>query len=332
MRIAAPAVCILFVFLVSCGYVGPVVPPSPQIPAAVVDLVVTELGDQLQISFTTPARTTDNLAISKFSEIQINIGPDQHPFDLSQWADKGREYMVPLPEPSEKDVARPVPITFTASVSDWVGKDVAIAVKTAVKSNKNYSSWSNVEHVRVVSPLKPPVIAVDATANGYRLTWNEEGPNTQYRILRQGPGETAPVQIGTSSTAEYIDGGAKWDTPYKYSVIAVNGIAKSLASDVKTIQKPDIYSPAVPSGLTGLASGDTAELSWHRNSEPDLKGYYVYRSDNNGPFVRQGDLVALPTFGDRKVEHGHTYRYEVSSVDQRNNESDKSPPTEVTIP
>ena len=332
MRIAAPAVCILFVFLVNCGYVGPVVPPSPQIPAAVVDLVVTELGDQLQISFTTPARTTDNLAINKFSEIQLSIGPDQHPFDLSQWANKGRQYMVPVPAPNEKDVARPVPIKFTTSVSDWVGKDVAIAVKTAVKSNKNYSAWSNVEHLRVVPPLKPPVIAVDATAKGYRLTWNEGEPNTQYQIFRQGPGEPTPVQIGTSSTGEYIDGGTKWNIPYKYTVVAVNGNAKSLASDTKTIQKLDIYPPAVPSGLTGLASGDAAELSWHRNSESDLKGYYVYRSDNGGSFVRQGEVVTLPTFGDRKVEHGHTYRYEISAVDLSNNESDKSPPAEVTMP
>ena len=332
MRIAAPAVLILFVLLVSCGYVGPVVPPSPQIPAAVTDLVVAELGDQLQISFTTPARATDNLAIRKFSEIQLSIGPDQHPFDLSQWASKGRQYLVPAPAPNEKDVARPVPVTFTATLSDWVGKDVAIAVKTAVKSDKNYSAWSNVEHVRVVPPLKPPVIAVEATAKGYHLTWNEEGPNTQYQILRQGPGETAPIQIGTSSTPEYTDGGSKWNTPYTYSVVAVNGIAKSIASDAKAIQKLDKYPPAVPSGLTGLASGDAAELSWHRNSESDLKGYYVYRSDNGGPFVRQGEIVTLPTFGDRKVEHGHVYRYEVSALDLSNNESDKSPAAEVTMP
>jgi fibronectin type 3 domain-containing protein len=41
--------------------------------------------------------------------------------------------------------------------------------------------------------------------------------------------------------------------------------------------------------------------------------------------------VALPAYSDRKVEHGKTYRYEISSVDKKSNESDKSASAEVVF-
>jgi fibronectin type 3 domain-containing protein len=37
----------------------------------------------------------------------------------------------------------------------------------------------------------------------------------------------------------------------------------------------------------------------------------------------------LPTYSDRNVQHGKTYRYAVSAVDQKNNESAKSMVAEV---
>ena len=74
------------------------------------------------------------------------------------------------------------------------------------------------------------------------------------------------------------------------------------------------------------------EVSWQRSPEPDLKGYYVYRSVNGGAFERQADLLTVPAFSDRTVEHGKSYRYQVSALDQKNNESARSPVAEVTFP
>ena len=323
----------LALILGGCGYVGPVVPPSPQIPQAITDLAVSEVGSELQISFTTPARTTDNLAIDHFSEVELNIGPEVRPFDIAQWAGGAKQYSIPVPPATEKGIAQPARISYTVSAADWVGKDVAMGVRTAVKRNKgDFSAWSNFEHMTVIAPLKPPVITVTPTAQGYRLTWNAEGPGMRYEIFRQGPGETASVQIGISEKPEYVDGTAKWDTPYTYSVAALRGTAQSLASNQETVNQHDIYPPSVPSGLTGLATANSIELSWQRSPESDLKGYYIYRSVNGGPITREGGLVALPTLSDRAVQHGATYRYEVSAIDQNNNESAKSPAVTVAFP
>jgi fibronectin type 3 domain-containing protein len=83
--------------------------------------------------------------------------------------------------------------------------------------------------------------------------------------------------------------------------------------------------------VTALAGPDSVEVSWQRSPEADTQGYYVYRSMNGGSLERQGALVTLPAYSDRKVEHGKTYRYAVSAVDKKNNESDKSAPAEAAF-
>ena len=55
------------------------------------------------------------------------------------------------------------------------------------------------------------------------------------------------------------------------------------------------------------------------------------RSVDGGPFERIGDLVSLPAFSDKDVQHGKSYSYEVSAIDVRDNESARSSPAEVTF-
>jgi fibronectin type 3 domain-containing protein len=309
-----------------------VVPPSPQIPNPVTDLQVTESGSDLIVTFTTPARTVDNLAISRFSVIDLRIGPEAQLMDLNRWAESAQEFDVPLPPENEKDVARPIPVKYTFPAAEWSGQHIAVAVRTAVKNDKNYSNWSNIERMEVVPPLAAPTLAVAPTPQGYRLRWNGEGPGVSYRVFRQGAAEEAPVQVGTSDKPEYVDTSAQWDTPYTYSVVAVKGAAESPVSNKLAVNEHDKYPPAVPEGLTALATGGSIELSWLRNAEPDLKGYLLYRSANGGPFESLRAITNLPAYTDLKVEHGVTYRYEVSAIDRANNESAKSEPVEVRFP
>jgi hypothetical protein len=42
-------------------------------------------------------------------------------------------------------------------------------------------------------------------------------------------------------------------------------------------------------------------------------------------------MLTVPTFSDHQVEHGKTYRYEISAIDQKNNESAKSAAAQVAF-
>lgn len=333
MRLAA-CTALFCVVLCGCGYVGPVVPPSPEIPAQILDLRVVEDGADLVFTFTTPARTLDNHAIRKFSVIDLRIGPDMQPMDMNRWADSAKEIDIPVPPPNQAYVARPTAIKYTLPAAEWSGQHIAVAVRTAVKNDKDYSNWSRVERLEVIAPLAAPKLNVFATAQGYKLTWNDVGPGISYRVFRQGQGtpDQPAVLIGTSNRPEYIDTSSQFSTPYIYSVVAAKGAAESPVSNKVAINEADTFPPAAPTGLTGLATGDSIELSWQRSPEADLQGYYVYRSANGGPLERQGGMIRLPAFTDRGVQHGTTYRYQVSAVDKTANEGDKSPAVEVRFP
>lgn len=310
--------------LCGCGYVGPVLPPSPQLPTAVTDLHAIERGDQILITFSTPMRTTDNLSIRRFSEIDLRIGAAGRPFDFDQWAAGAQQYNLPAPPPGDRDNPQAVPMTKSIPVDNWVGKHVVIAVRTAVKKSDHYSSWSNRSVLNVVAPLEPPVVKAEGNAQGILVTWEKQVSGAQYRVYRQGPGQSQPIELGTSDSLDYLDKAAQYDTHYTYTVIAAKGSAESLASNAYEITAPDKFAPSVPATITALAGPDSIEVSWQRSPESDLKGYYIYRSVNGGPFERQDGLLSVPTFSDHHVEHGKTYRYEVSAIDQKNNESDKS--------
>ena len=319
----------LFVGCVGCGYVGPVLPPSPMLPTAVTDLTVIERGDQIIISFTTPPRTTDNIPVEQFSEIDLRIGVASVPFDFERWAAAAKGYELEPPDAGDPQNPIAVPMSKTVQAREWIGKRIAVAVRTSVKKKDHFSSWSNRVVLNVIPALKPPEVKADSTAKGVLLTWSAAQADLTYRIYRKTATDSAASQLGTSNTPSYVDATSQYDTPYEYTVIAAQGLAESLPSKPEPITTKDIFPPSIPSAVTALAGPNSIELSWGRSPEADLKGYLVYRSVGSGPSERVGDLQPVPIFSDRGVQHGKTYRYQVSAVDQKNNSSDKSAPVSV---
>jgi len=162
------------------------------------------------------------------------------------------------------------------------------------------------------------------------LTWSSKLSGLEYRVYRKGAADTAPAELGTCKTRDFLDATSQFETPYEYTVVAARGLAESLPSEPVPITTSDIFPPSVPSSITALAGPNSIEVSWQRSPEPDLKGYFVYRSVSGGPFEGVGGLLNLPAYSDRNVEHGKSYRYQVSAVDQKNNTSERSVTAEAS--
>ncbi|HID32822.1 MAG TPA: hypothetical protein EYP24_05540, partial [bacterium (Candidatus Stahlbacteria)] len=88
----------------------------------------------------------------------------------------------------------------------------------------------------------------------------------------------------------------------------------------------DTLPPARPEGLTATDSGPDIYLSWLKNEEPDLAGYYLYE---NG--TRLNDSVWPDTNYLRTVNQGGRYVYQVSAVDITDLESVRSDSVVVII-
>jgi len=81
--------------------------------------------------------------------------------------------------------------------------------------------------------------------------------------------------------------------------------------------------PATPQGFAVQAGDGEVRLYWQANTEQDLQGYFVYRSDlPDKGFSRIATLEAYITaYVDQEVTNGVTYYYRISAVDTDQKES-----------
>lgn len=148
-----------------------------------------------------------------------------------------------------------------------------------------------------------------------------------------------------SDAGGMIDNSARAGEPYRYTAVrsrktTVHGKELELRSEVSpavTMMLQDIYPPAVPHGLQAVSfapdgSAPAADLVWDPNTEGDLAGYNVYREtlQAGGGYGDRRSLsqkpVALPGFHDATIARGVGYRYTVTAVDRKGNESAASGP------
>lgn len=89
--------------------------------------------------------------------------------------------------------------------------------------------------------------------------------------------------------------------------------------------------PAAPTGFTATAGDAQVDLAWSANSEPDLQGYIVYRSQTSGSgYVAQTGVISATSYLDTSVINGTTYYYVVTALDTDAEESANSGETSAT--
>ena len=124
------------------------------------------------------------------------------------------------------------------------------------------------------------------------------------------------------------------------SEIQAEGNALESADSAPAIvEARDTFPPAAPQGLVaavlpGATSGSVqVDLSWSINTETDLAGYRVYKSEQEGTPgpVLTPDLLLTPSVRDTSVQPGHRYWYTVTAVDRAGNESKPSVPVAVEV-
>ncbi len=309
-----------------CGYIGPPLPPALRIPQPVADLSAVERGSKIQVQFTLPSHTTENLEIRKTVAVELGIGPAAVPFQLESW-EAGAKVIPDIPA----DQGR---VKYGVPCAEWIGKDVLIGVKV-FGANGRAAGWSKLVTLSIVPPLATPAnLALTPESEGVLLTWRGSAPH--YRIYRRAGDQPAAAAIAETDDRKYADTKTEYGTTYHYYVEGFRG-----GGDIRAVSEPaaeveitpkDTWPPPVPAGLAFVVSAGSVELVWERSIAPDLAGYHIYRAEGAGPFERIAETRQGPSYSDRKIQPGKTYRYAVSAFDQIDNESDKSAPITVTVP
>lgn len=160
---------------------------------------------------------------------------------------------------------------------------------------------------------------------GYTLNWTANTLRTEAYFMDLAPAATWSV---------VVDGGAS--VPVAVSSQGVGRVVLSgigphtLRLAATAIQ--DTTAPGAPSGLTAKAGEANIALTWTANTEPDLAGYHVHRSESQaGPYVKQTrEPLSGTTLTQTGLQNGVTYWYRLSAVDRSGNEGGLSAPVSAT--
>jgi hypothetical protein len=309
--------------LCGCGYVGDPLPPALNIPEAIKDLRAVQRGDRILIDFTVPSLTTEGLPVRKLRGIDLRAGSAGTPFDVEQWMSNA------TPVPAQGNSGN---VHVIAPAGAWYDREIVIGVRL-LNDNGKPSDWSNMVTVAVAKPLAvPPAFTAAPHPKGIALAWRSvPGENVRFRIFRRSSKEKEPALLATVDTPGYLDTAVVLGERYEYSVQATAGTSESEPTPLEAVVATDVFRPAKPAGLTALVSLNSIELGWQRNPEEDLANYRIYRSEAGAPFVKLAD-ADNPSFSDKKVTAGKTYRYAVTAIDQAGNESDRTDPVEAAAP
>jgi fibronectin type 3 domain-containing protein len=364
--------CSLFFLLLSggCGAPGEPTPPSPLIPVAVIDLDAQQVGDAVQLIFTEPTKSTTGERLTDTPAIEIMRGmlkadgsPDAKSFRTIE--------TIPGALVGEYRTADKVQIINRISPEElrgYPGNALAFRVRTRA-SRKRASADSNTVIVRMRPvPERIPSVHVTVTEPAVELSWPAPARTSsgdplpaisEYRVYR---GEIDPGSadasakdlsqakwkvplafLATSQTNSYRDTAFDFGKTYLYTVRTVileGGSAVESSDSLPAVISPrDIFPPAVPQGLVAAVivgsptNTPEVDLSWSINTEPDLAGYRVYRSeqkDTPGQLVTP-DLLLSPAHRDTSVQPGHLYWYSVTAVDRSGNESAPCAPVAAEV-
>jgi hypothetical protein len=314
MRLLSPAAAM--VLFAGCGYVGDPMPPALNIPQPVTDLQARQTGNRIVIRFTAPRATTDGLTLHRLSGIDVRIGTDA----------------PATGETLDAGAAQPGPVELATPASPWTGQRIRVAVRAA-SLQQRWSEWTTVEISVVQAPMPPQNVRAESHPRGVRLRWTA-GPG-QVQVWKRPAGRQVFLEAAEVEGNEWLDTQARYGELQEYQlqtvVLVDDSTAESERTGIIAIAPQDSFPPSVPAALTVVTGIDAIELVWERSPEPDTDGYHVYRADGSAEFTRLAERVRSANFSDRAVKSGSAYRYAVSAVDSRGNESARSKVIEITL-
>ena len=214
----------------------------------------------LEIDFTPPALTDDNAKIKRLSAIDLRAGEDD-----PRWDSTSKAIEAPAAgarSGARESAGRGLGGQRHRAAGSFGGQ--SRPVLRVVERGAPQGRFRRSIHRR--SKWKP-------SPDGVRIAWTPQaGAAAEYRVYKQGPGETKPSLIASVKTAEYVDARAEYGKTVRVFGAGIRQErrcteAQSEPSETVSITPVDKFPPAVPSGLTATAGINSIELSWDPDHE-----------------------------------------------------------------
>jgi len=338
----------------TCGKRRPPLPPIERVPQRTEALSGVQRGNQVILIWPAPVRNAGEGSVQSIRRVDVYRVAERPaaplPMTEDQFADRATLIgSVPYDE-----------IKNAGSVLTYVDK-LELAGEPArlryairyVNSAGQRAAFSNFFLMEPAAKIAAPptIIKTGSEYSETALTISWEAPKANvdgstpvnllgynvYRTNADKPeSEPKPLNRQPLTTTQYADKTFKFGEKYEYFVRAISlgteaKPVESLSSNPIALSQVDLYPPSAPSlAPPGIGPGRLA-LFWTANPEPDVAGYYLYRTTDpdlpkNKWTKLTPSLYTKTTFTDENVETGKTYYYYVTAVDSAGNEG---PPSEV---
>lgn len=356
---------------VSCGKIGPPLPPLRLVPDAPVGLTATRVGPDVHLRFTVPTQNVGQPGPVDIERIEIYAAsvapgapvppnrefltekylvgsvdvrpgtpPDTPPApdavaDTRPGPGEPASFVEPLTTEMLNPPAPPAPAVAPPPVDPLVAAKAPAppTYATRVYAVRGVSTRGRPGNpsARVVVPLvdpppPPSSVAVDFSETVFSLTWTPPvaevgGPPLLFAVYRaELPASAALTPKPVAEPAAQVPG-VEFGVERCFIVRTRQQVAKvdieSEASTPVCVTPRDIFPPAAPTGLTGVATPGAIALLWDPNTEADLAGYLVLRGEAGSDTLQPltPEPIRDASYTDSSVTPGVRYVYVVVAVD-----------------
>jgi hypothetical protein len=279
-------------WITGCASIGPPLPPSLELPKPPADLRAARKGNQVKLTWTIPARTTDRESVRYLGKTLV----------CRSLAATVKQCETPVgeapPPPDFASARKSAPHKLSATFTDILPAAIeqehpsgfatyAVEVLNRARRGAGISNQVQVALVPTLSPFNR--FGAHTNVQGVLISWEcpaASGPGGRsdakylFRIYRRAEGKTAEGKTNETRIAQvdaagcvtgagdrissFLDQNIEWENTYDYraAVVSVVEAEGKAAVEVEGDDAPevkifahDIFPPSVPAGLQAVFSG-----------------------------------------------------------------------------
>jgi len=307
---------------VGCASPGPPRAPSLRLPELASGLSAERVAGEVRLTFRVSARTTDKMLVR---EKRLGLR-------VCREVEHSACETVPLKETTVPVGTSTIVEVLPTALATGPARLMAYRVELLNDKGKSAGLSESVYALAGTAPAAVENISARGSRLGILLTWSpRQGDRSVVVVAREEVSSHKVVRLHANDLdqARTLDMSAAEGVAYKY--VAHREREVSLGGRTLLMRGPesaaveftlrDVYPPPVPTDVTAVGFEENGafavDLIWQPVEDPGLAGYNVYR---NGVKVNTA-LVTEPGFHDVGAVAGKTYKYGVTAVDAKGNES-----------
>ncbi len=339
-----------------CGKVGPPQPPFGRVPSRPSQVAAVQVGPLIHVTWSAPhldLREGKDSAIRRADVYRLRQTRDQAPLTVGDEFEEASDIVGFLDYDALKSQLKSGDVLAFDDQLDLTQSSVLSNTRFQyavryVDARGRPQLFSNIVSLEPVPGIaRPPSgLAVRQQQDQIVLAWTPPTENIDgsvpaqvigYNVYRAKPAASRfdrPLNDKPLSDSSFTDRNFLYQTPYVYVVRSVSQgpdqIVESTDSERLEVTPKDTFKPSAPTNLTVASAGGIVSLFWPTNPEPDVIGYYIYRTDgevrpgstSDASWIRMTEKpVTRTTYRDDRAKLGSRYSYRVTAIDRYGNES-----------